>query len=211
MSTSSKTADAKSRGEQMRARLLKAAAKVFAERGYEGTRVSDINKAAKTSHGNFYWHFKNKDEILIEVLRPTVERMLELVRQSETPLDVSEAHYAEAVGKKRLIYKEHRHLVRVMREAAARGSNGTFLELWLDLRRQFIESTETWLMQLQAADRLLPGVDPVEAAEASTALTEQLSYTRIGLPDRAPSDEEVMHMGRQAGLLWYRGTIKPKE
>src|SRR4029077_15790031 len=57
------------KGLAMRERLLKAAARAFTRRGYELTRVEDIVKAARTSYGNFYRHFRNKDEVLMAVLR----------------------------------------------------------------------------------------------------------------------------------------------
>jgi ferredoxin len=40
-----------------RERLLRAAADVFAERGYDGTRVADIAAAAGVSNGALYTHF----------------------------------------------------------------------------------------------------------------------------------------------------------
>ena len=42
---------------QTRERLLQAAADVFAERGYDGTRVADIAAAAGVSNGAMYAHF----------------------------------------------------------------------------------------------------------------------------------------------------------
>jgi AcrR family transcriptional regulator len=48
---------------QTRAAVLEAGHKVYAERGYHGTRVDDIVSAAGVSHGVFYRYFKNKDEL----------------------------------------------------------------------------------------------------------------------------------------------------
>ena len=42
---------------ETRERLLRAAADVFAERGYDGTRVADIAAAAGVSNGALYAHF----------------------------------------------------------------------------------------------------------------------------------------------------------
>jgi len=63
------------KGLAMRERLLKAAARAFTRRGYELTRVEDIVKAARTSYGNFYRHFRNKDEVLMAVLRPLLDEV----------------------------------------------------------------------------------------------------------------------------------------
>jgi AcrR family transcriptional regulator len=55
--------------DQTRERLLRAAADVFAERGYDGTRVADIAAAAGVSNGALYAHFGSKAELLLAALR----------------------------------------------------------------------------------------------------------------------------------------------
>src|SRR5215469_1276743 len=54
---------------ETRDRLLRAAADVFAERGYDGTRVADIAAAAGVSNGALYSHFASKAELLVDALR----------------------------------------------------------------------------------------------------------------------------------------------
>lgn len=59
-----------------RERLLRAAAAVFAERGYDGTRVADIAAAAGVSNGALYAHFDSKAELLVQALRTHGRRLL---------------------------------------------------------------------------------------------------------------------------------------
>jgi AcrR family transcriptional regulator len=59
-----------------RERLLRAAAAVFAERGYDGTRVADIAAAAGVSNGALYAHFDSKAELLVHALRTHGRRQL---------------------------------------------------------------------------------------------------------------------------------------
>jgi AcrR family transcriptional regulator len=61
---------------QTRERLLRAAAEVFAERGYDGTRVADIASAASVSNGALYAHFASKAELLVEALHTHGRRLL---------------------------------------------------------------------------------------------------------------------------------------
>src|SRR3981189_1981555 len=61
---------------ETRARLLRAAADVFAQRGYDGTRVADIAAAAGVSNSALYAHFKSKAELLVAALRPHGRRVL---------------------------------------------------------------------------------------------------------------------------------------
>jgi AcrR family transcriptional regulator len=61
---------------ETRDRLLRAAADVFAERGYDGTRVADIAAAAGVSNGALYSHFASKAELLVDALRTHGRREL---------------------------------------------------------------------------------------------------------------------------------------
>jgi len=61
---------------ETRERLLRAAADVFAERGYEGTRVADIAAAAGVSNGAMYAHFASKADLLVDALRTHGPRLL---------------------------------------------------------------------------------------------------------------------------------------
>ncbi len=63
-------------GAETRQRLLGAAADVFAERGYDGTRVTDIAAAAGVSNGAMYAHFGSKAELLVDALRTHGRRLL---------------------------------------------------------------------------------------------------------------------------------------
>lgn len=62
---------------ETRERLLSAAAEVFAEHGYDGTRVADIAAAAGVSNGALYAHFGSKADLLVDALRTHGPRLLE--------------------------------------------------------------------------------------------------------------------------------------
>jgi AcrR family transcriptional regulator len=51
-----------------RARIVETADRLFYERGYGHTSFADIAAAVDLSRGNFYYHFKTKDEILAAVI-----------------------------------------------------------------------------------------------------------------------------------------------
>jgi AcrR family transcriptional regulator len=61
---------------ETRERLLRAAADMFAERGYDGTRVADIAAAAGVSNGALYAHFASKADLMVDALRTHGRRML---------------------------------------------------------------------------------------------------------------------------------------
>ena len=65
-----------------REQITAAADELFYRRGYEYTSFADIAAAVNLSRGNFYYHFKTKDEILDAVIAAL--RVLEA--RGEAPL-----------------------------------------------------------------------------------------------------------------------------
>jgi len=59
--------------DPLRIQLLDAAAQVFASKGYYGTKIMDIVKAAGLSSGAVYGRFASKDELLMEAILRKVE------------------------------------------------------------------------------------------------------------------------------------------
>ena len=68
---------------EKREQILAAAVRVFAERGYEATRISDIANEAGVAYGLVYHYFGSRDAIRDAVFRETWSRMLEAVRTAE--------------------------------------------------------------------------------------------------------------------------------
>jgi TetR/AcrR family transcriptional regulator, fatty acid metabolism regulator protein len=56
--------------------ILDAAKSAFSEKGFEATSVADIARSAQISDGLVYRYFRNKRELLYEVLRKFYERIL---------------------------------------------------------------------------------------------------------------------------------------
>jgi AcrR family transcriptional regulator len=75
---------------ETRERLLLAAADVFARRGYDGTRVADIARAAGVSSGALYAHFASKAELLVAALRAHGRRLLAEVLATDPGLPVTD-------------------------------------------------------------------------------------------------------------------------
>lgn len=66
------------RSRQKRDALLTAAARLFAERGYEATTADDIAAAADVSIGTFYAYFRNKRQLFLTLYAACVESFLDL-------------------------------------------------------------------------------------------------------------------------------------
>lgn len=73
-----------------RDRLLRAAADVFAARGYDGTRVADIATAAGVSKGAMYAHYPSKADLLVDALRTHGPRLLADAFAADPGLSITE-------------------------------------------------------------------------------------------------------------------------
>lgn len=65
-----------------REKLLQAATAILGRNGYQATSVDEILEAARVAPSNFYYHFKSKEELAIEVL----EGYFEKSRQELAPI-----------------------------------------------------------------------------------------------------------------------------
>jgi AcrR family transcriptional regulator len=72
-----------------RQEILRTAARLFQQRGYDATSMNDVAAALKLSKGGLYHHFQSKDEILFEIMdhamEITQERVLNPLRGIADP------------------------------------------------------------------------------------------------------------------------------
>ena len=73
---SRRTAGRPARTGDKRERILDAAVRVFAKKGFHATRVSEVANAAGVADGTIYLYFKSKDELLVSLFEDRVERLL---------------------------------------------------------------------------------------------------------------------------------------
>jgi TetR/AcrR family transcriptional regulator, fatty acid metabolism regulator protein len=69
--------------EDRRRRIVEAAVKVFARKGYHTARVGDIAEEAGVAHGLLYHYFDSKEALLEAVFRETWTQIVDAVREIE--------------------------------------------------------------------------------------------------------------------------------
>jgi len=79
------------RKKTTRDHIIEAADQLFYQQGFEHTSFADIAGVVQISRGNFYYHFKSKDEILDAVINVRLADRQVMLKQweveGETPLD----------------------------------------------------------------------------------------------------------------------------
>ncbi|GLF93582.1 SACE_7040 family transcriptional regulator [Streptomyces yaizuensis] len=176
--------DAPTRREQ----ILKAAARLFAERGFHGVGVDEIGAAVGISGPGLYRHFAGKDAMLAELLVGISERLLSggRLRVAESGDDpdallasLIDGHIDFALDDRPLITLHDRELDR-LRESDRK--------LVRQLQRQY---AELWVT---AVRRLHPAVEEAEVRAAVHAVfgllnsTPHLGSQDDGRPERAMTE-----------------------
>jgi AcrR family transcriptional regulator len=123
-----------------RERLLRAAARLFAERGFHGVSIEDLGSAVEISGPAVYRHFPNKDAVLAALLIGVSQRLLEggrAVVAEVTPDDAVRrlvAFHAEfALHEPELISVQGRDLPNLSAPAArtVRRLQREYVEVWV--------------------------------------------------------------------------------
>lgn len=98
--------------EGTRARILQAAQRLFARKGYDGTTTRDLASAANVAEGTLFRHFANKKAILVEVAtRGWVEILTDLL--TELSEMGSYKAVAQVMRRRMLRMRESHDLMRV--------------------------------------------------------------------------------------------------
>jgi AcrR family transcriptional regulator len=145
----STTAHAETRRSRLksdrRSKLLAAAERLIAERGYLAVRLEDIGSAAGVSGPAIYRHFPNKEALLAELLVDTSTRLLAGAQAVVSEADEAEVafdglvdfHLDFALSEPDLIRIQDRDLAHLPERAKrqVRKAQRQYVEIWVDLLR----------------------------------------------------------------------------
>jgi TetR/AcrR family transcriptional regulator, cholesterol catabolism regulator len=99
----------RARYDARRREVVATAARVFAERGYDGTSINELTEATGLAAGGLYHYIEGKDDLLIaicdELLEPLLEQAREIVATEAPPVE----QLRELVGAWVAHVVEHRH------------------------------------------------------------------------------------------------------
>lgn len=126
-----------------RTQILEAAARVFARRGFDAARVSEIARTAGLSEGSIYNYFRSKEDLLVQIPQHFVRPVL-------TPIASAPAPRNEAEMEALLLAMAQAVVVRVRAQAPfMKVFLSALPRLSLSARRQFMQ-----LLPIHGADVL---------------------------------------------------------
>jgi AcrR family transcriptional regulator len=186
------------KGEQTRARLVKAAKEVFERDGLFDARISDIAKRANVSYGAFYHYFDTKEQLFREVAAAQ-ERRLSAPPDEAQPQSTSSPGESIREANRRYLerYRAETRLMRVI-EQASRYDPHVNAERMAS-QRAFAQRSERSIKRLQGEGRADPRVNPAIAADALGAMIARFAELWLTQGYREYDFDEVVE---QLSLLW---------
>ncbi len=175
-----------------RQRILEAAVRVFAVRGYHAARVGDIAEEAGVAHGLLYHYFSSKEEVLRTLFRDSWRLVIAAVHGIEATDDPATEKLRRIAAVLLRSWRADPDRVRVLVREVARSPHLTsevdeIREVFLVIERVIVRGQEEGLLRPELDARLASWI-------VYGGLEELLTGWALGqLPD---GDEEVARAER---------------
>jgi TetR/AcrR family transcriptional regulator, transcriptional repressor for nem operon len=180
-----------------RERIIKTAARLFREKGFDGIGVAELMNSAGLTHGGFYGHFASKSELAAKACETTLAASRE-----------KWARLAEAAGEDALAVLVDNYLSAAHRDQPAGGC--VLSSLATDTARQDApvrQAVSDGLKGLLGVlETAMPGASEAERREAALAAMAQMvgAVVLARIADDAGLSDEILAAARR-NLIQPRG------
>ncbi|MGP4078472.1 TetR/AcrR family transcriptional regulator [Pseudalkalibacillus sp. R45] len=192
------------RSIQTRKNLLEAAQLIFIEQGFQKTTITQIIKKADTGYGTAYVHFKNKDDILIELIDDVMQKFHEIAELPFQPSSVEDAK--QLIEKQTHLFLEmaqkEDQILKVVEEAI--GSSPAVQSKWKEIRERFIKGIRKDISYTQQQGLARKDVDPHLVARGWFFSNEMYLWEIV----RGENQASVKDIVYNLSTMYVRGLYK---
>jgi TetR/AcrR family fatty acid metabolism transcriptional regulator len=165
-------------------RILNAAVRVFAKKGFHGTRVAEIAKAAGVADGTIYLYFQSKDDVLVSLFEDRVERLLTYMRDELPKCPGAAAKLRRIIELQLGLLEGERELAEVI-TVILRQSSKLMKEYAAPKFNAYLEAVAKVVAEGQAAGEFRQDVSPSLVARAIFGALDGVALTwALGKADR---------------------------
>lgn len=182
--------DLGAQGRETVRRLLEAGLAEFEVTGLQATRVEDIVRRAKTSHGTFYLYFANKDDLFRTLLRDALHDMATITDDFPvvTSNEAGRTALSRWVQRFSEIYAAHATVIRILSQAEIVGE-----EVFADGLQLLFRLSEAITQGMTAAEKAQGTTEPTPHAEltalACLMMLERVNYLLSAVEVQLPKEE----------------------
>lgn len=177
-------------GSEKYQKIIHAATKVFAEKGFYNSKVSDVAKEAQVADGTIYLYFKNKDDLLISIFEDSMDHFTAAVQE--------EMRGAQGpVERLRGFIKLHLELVREHQDTAQvlqielRQSSKFMKEYAATKFRDYLDIISTILEEGQRLGCFKQGINPQIVKRAIFGAIDEMALEWVLMKKKKYSVDEV--------------------
>ncbi|TVY07437.1 TetR/AcrR family transcriptional regulator [Paenibacillus cremeus] len=159
--------------EEKKTSLIASALKLFEEKGYHATKVSDIVKDAGMAQGTFYLYFKSKEDLYRSVAEACLDEIAQALAQGSSDSEqVSEDTIMYRIIRQTLtIYYHNRTILNIINQHGAASPE------IVDISRQFYARMAGHITQILKHFGAYPGYTDEQL--------EMTAYAKIGMVEMA--------------------------
>jgi AcrR family transcriptional regulator len=172
-----------------RAVILDTAARLFSQRGYKGVSIRDIAQACGLTNAALYYHFKNKEDLYLAVLRHSHGKVMLSVAAGLDPGGDLRARLKRLVLRYGEVMCGQRQSFQTMRRDLAQIDDARAGKLFGEMRAGFMRPMQSLIETGQAEGRIASG-DPALLARLLHGMIIAMTFEgRPGRPMRVTPDE----------------------
>ncbi len=145
--------------DDKRRAILDRSAELFSEHGYDRASMNKIATACGVSKANLYHYYKDKDELLFDVIRFHLEELLQVIEAADRPNLAPEARLRELVAALLEAYRDAdaQHSVQISSMRFLSDERQTELKnMERDLVRTFSDAVSAVVPQIKGTTLLKP-------------------------------------------------------
>ncbi len=186
-------------------KIIRAATKVFAKKGFFNARISDIAKEAKVADGTIYLYFNNKFDILISVFEQEIGRLVDQVSDLIAKEDDPHKMLEIFIFKHLVEMKKNRNLAEVI-QIELRQTNKVIRDYRDNKFSEYINIISTIIKQGQKEKIYRQDIQPGLAKRAIFGALDEISRIwNLNLETNYSVDEAA----RQLTDIFIDGILRP--
>lgn len=183
--------------------ILEAATKVFAEKGFHASRVSDIASEAGVAHGLVYHYFDSKEQMLNELFTDRWSLLLAAMSEADKTLDTPREKLAAAAAFIVDSYRYQPEVMKVVIVEVTRAAN-SFGRIHLPEITRAYDQVASFVEQAQNLGEMRSDVSPTDASLLFFGAVEQ--FLSGWIFELVPATEEEFDRAKELVVdTIYRG------
>ena len=183
------------------ARIIEAATKVFARKGFYNATIADIAKSAEVAEGTIYLYFKNKDDLLISIFEHSMELFVQAVNRELEGVGGPEEKLRRFVSLHLRLVEENPDLAQVL-QIELRQSSKFMKEYEGGKFAEYLHIVQSILEEGQARGAFRKDLDPKILRRTLFGAVDEMALDWLLMKKKKYSLEEC---AGQIGRLFLRG------